>query len=93
MSLAIGKRSSNGGEEDNVGEGRANQQMTKAKNANDGGERQRRLINRPISPSSFDENQMVWLFVTFKFVCFDGIEGKKLADKVVREKGERKKEN
>ena len=28
-----------------------------------------------------------------KFVCFDGIEGKKLANKVVREKGERKKEN
>ena len=67
--------------------------MTKAKNANGGGERQRRPINRPISPSSFDENQMVWLFVTFKFVCFDGIEGKKLADKVLREKGERKKEN
>ena len=36
---------------------------------------------------------MVWLCVTFKFVCFDGIEGKKLADEVVREKGERKKEN
>ena len=31
--------------------------------------------------------------VTFKFVCFDGTEGKKLADEVVREKGERKKEN
>ena len=30
--------------------------------------------------------------MTFKFVCFDGIEGKKLADKVLREKGERKKE-
>ena len=29
--------------------------------------------------------------VTFKFVCFDGIEGKKLADEVVREKRERKK--
>ena len=29
---------------------------------------------------------MVWL-------CFDGIEGKKLADEVVREKRERKKEN
>ena len=29
--------------------------------------------------------------VTFKFVCFDGIEGKKLADEVVREKKERKK--
>ena len=28
-----------------------------------------------------------------KFVCFDGIEGKKLANEVVREKGERKKEN
>ena len=36
---------------------------------------------------------MVWLCVTFKFVCFDGIEGKKLADEVAREKGERKKEN
>ena len=36
---------------------------------------------------------MVWLCVTFKFVCFDGIEGKKLVDKVVREKRERKKEN
>ena len=35
---------------------------------------------------------MVWLCVTFKFVCFDGTEGKKLADEVVREKGERKKE-
>ena len=81
------------GRKTSVGEGRANQQMTKAKNANGGGERQRRPINRPISLSSFDENQMVWLFVTFKFVCFDGIEGKKLADKVVREKGERKKEN
>ena len=31
--------------------------------------------------------------VTFKFVCFDGIEGKKLANEVVREKRERKKEN
>ena len=30
--------------------------------------------------------------VTFKFVCFDGLEVKKLADKVAREKGERKKE-
>ena len=29
--------------------------------------------------------------VTFKFVCFDGIEGKKLADEVVREKRERRK--
>ena len=29
--------------------------------------------------------------MTFKFVCFDGIEGKKLADEVLREKGERKK--
>ena len=29
--------------------------------------------------------------VTFKFVCFDGIEGKKFADEVVREKRERKK--
>ena len=47
----------------------------------------------PLSLSSFDKNQMVWLCVTFKFVCFDGIEGKKLADEVVREKGERKKEN
>ena len=28
-----------------------------------------------------------------KFVYFDGIEGKKLADEVVREKGERKKAN
>ena len=36
---------------------------------------------------------MVWLCVTFKFVCFDGIEGKKLADEVAKEKGERKKEN
>ena len=36
---------------------------------------------------------MVWLCVTFKFVCFDGIEGKKLANEVAREKGERKKEN
>ena len=26
-------------------------------------------------------------------MCFDGIEGKKLADEVLREKGERKKEN
>ena len=47
----------------------------------------------PLSLSSFDKNQMVWLCVTFKFVCFDGIEGKKLADEVVREKRERKKEN
>ena len=31
--------------------------------------------------------------MTFKFVCFDGIEGKKLADEVVREKRERKKKN
>ena len=31
--------------------------------------------------------------VTFKFVCFDGIEGKKLANEVVREKRERKKKN
>ena len=29
--------------------------------------------------------------MTFKFVCFDGIEGKKLEDEVVREKRERKK--
>ena len=36
---------------------------------------------------------MVWLCVTFKFVCFEGIEGKKLANEVAREKGERKKEN
>ena len=75
------------------GEGRANWQMMEVKNADDGGERRRRPINRPISLSSFDENQMVWLCVTFKFVCFDGIEGKKLADEVAREKGERKKEN
>ena len=67
--------------------------MMEVKNADDGGERRRRPINRPISLSSFDENQMVWLCVTFKFVCFDGIEGKKLADEVAREKGERKKEN
>ena len=46
---------------------------------------------RPISLSSFDENQKVWLCATFKFVCFDGIEGKKLADEVARKKGERKK--
>ena len=32
---------------------------------------------------------MVWLC---EFVCFDGIEEKKLVDEVVREKGERKKE-
>ena len=36
---------------------------------------------------------MVCLCVTFKFVCFDGIEEKKLADEVVRENRERKKEN
>ena len=47
----------------------------------------------PLSLSSFDKNQMVWLCVTFKFVCFDGIEGKKLAEEVVREKRERNKEN
>ena len=35
---------------------------------------------------------MVWLCVTFKFMCFDAIEEKKLADKVVRENRERKKE-
>ena len=35
----------------------------------------------------------MWLCVTCKFVCFDGIEGKKLVDEVAREKGERKKEN
>ena len=35
---------------------------------------------------------MVWLCVTFKFMCFDGIEEKKLADEVVRENRERKKE-
>ena len=28
-----------------------------------------------------------------KFVCFDGIEGKELANELAREKGERKKEN
>ena len=33
----------------------------------------------------------MWLCVTFKFVCFDGIEGKKLVDEVIREKRERKK--
>ncbi|KAF3948074.1 hypothetical protein CMV_025880 [Castanea mollissima] len=47
-------------------EGRANQQMRKAKNSDDRGERWRRRINRPISLSSFDENQMVWLSITFK---------------------------
>ena len=47
----------------------------------------------PLSLSSFDKNQMVWLCVTFKFMCFDGIEGKKLVDEVIREKRERKKEN
>ena len=36
---------------------------------------------------------MVCLCVTFKFVCFDGIEEKKRADEVVRENRERKKEN
>ena len=35
----------------------------------------------------------MWLCVTFKFVCFDGIEGKKLVDEMVREKRERKKKN
>ena len=67
------------------GEGRADQQMTETIF----------LPWRfpPLSLSSFDENQMVWLCVTFKFVCFDGIEGKKLVDEVVREKRERKKEN
>ena len=40
----------------------------------------------PLSLSSFDKNQMVWLCVTFKFVCFDGIEGKKLVDEVIRER-------
>ena len=35
----------------------------------------------------------MWLCVTFKFVCFDWIEGKKLVDEVARETGERKKEN
>ena len=35
---------------------------------------------------------MVWLYVTFKFMCFDGIEEKKIADEVVRENRERKKE-
>ena len=35
---------------------------------------------------------MVWLCVTFKFVCFDGIEGKKLVDEVIREKREKKNE-
>ena len=39
------------------------------------------------------ESNGVVVCVTFKFVCFDGIEGKKLADEVQREKGERKKEN
>ena len=49
------------------------------------------LGNFPLSLSLFDKNQMVWLCVTFKFVCFDGIKGKELADEVVRENGERKK--
>ena len=31
------------------------------------------------------------VYVTFKFVCFDRIEGKKLADEVARKKGEKKK--
>ena len=35
---------------------------------------------------------MVWLCVTFKFVCFDGMEGKKLVDEVIREKREKKNE-
>ena len=75
------------------GEGRANQQTREVEGRDNGGERRIRLISRPISLSLFDENQMVWLCVTFKFVCFDGIEGKKLVDEVAREKGERKKEN
>ena len=75
------------------GEGRANQQTREVKGGDNGGERRIRPISRPISLSLFDENQMVWLCVTFKFVCFDGIEGKKLVDEVAREKGERKKEN
>ena len=75
------------------GEGRANQQTREVEGRDNGGERRIRPISRPISLSLFDENQMVWLCVTFKFVCFDGIEGKKLVDEVAREKGERKKEN
>ena len=86
MSLAVGKRSSNGGEEDRW-------RWRQSKLVDDRDERRRWLISRPISLSSFDENQMVWLCVTFKFVCFEGIEGKKLANEVAREKGERKKEN
>ena len=61
------------------------------KSTDDRGERRRRPISRPVTLSSFDENQMAWLCVTFKFVCFDGMEGKKLADEVAREKGERKR--
>ena len=87
MSLAVGKGSSNIGEEDRRhSEGRTNQQTTEAKHEEDRGERRRRPISKPISLSSIDENQMVWLCVTFKFVRFDGIKGKKLADKVAREK-------
>ena len=75
------------------GEGRANQQTREVKGGDNGGERHIQPISRPISLSLFDENQMVWFCVTFKFVCFEGIEGKKLANEVAREKGERKKEN
>ena len=73
------------------GEGRANQQTREVKGGDNGGERHIQPISRPISLSLFDENQMVWFCVTFKFVCFDGIEGKKLVDEVAREKGEREK--
>ena len=79
MSLAVGKRSSGSGEEDK-------RRWRQSKSVDYRGD-------FPFALSSFDENQMVWLCVIFKFVCFDGIEGKKLVDEVMREKRERKKEN
>ena len=83
MSLAVGKRSSSRGKEDS-------RQWRQSRSTDNGGD----FPPLAISPSlsSFDENQMVCLCVTFKFVCFDGIEEKKLADEVVRENRERKKE-
>ena len=65
----------------------------------DGGEGRDQAPIWPIPPLEISPSIFVWwesngvVCATFKFLCFDGIEGKKLADEMIREKWERKKKN
>ena len=100
MSLAVGKRSSSSGEEDR-------RQWRQSRLADvggvlrktNGGEGRDQAPIWSIPPLVIFASIFIWwesngvVCVTFKFVCFDGIEGKKLADEMVREKRERKKKN